>query len=160
MARAYSENGRSENALADVRSQCDHSGVFGLLLSIGLAVMSLEQAPIDPQRLAEEETRDADLVREFAKNGDVAETKRPISAYFLVQRDKLAQIKREVVAAGWRVVSASAPDKQGVIYLNIERVQALTPGDLAQLRNDALKIESYFQADYDGWEASVEARED
>ncbi|MBK6414496.1 ribonuclease E inhibitor RraB [Sphingopyxis sp.] len=130
--------------------------MFSIVATLGILLMDLDHVPIAAERLAKEEASDAQLVDALKQAGDVATVVRTISAYFVGKDGPIKDLKGDVDALGWRLVSVSGPEQDGSFYLWLEREQSTSLEDLARLRSDALKIEAHYEVKYDGWETSAE----
>lgn len=122
--------------------------------------MGSDHVPVSAERLAKEEASDAQVVDALKQAGDVPTIVRTVSAYFVGQDGPINNLKGDVDALGWRLVSVSGPEQDGTFYLWLEREQSTRPEDLARLREDALRIEANYDVEYDGWETSAETGTD
>lgn len=120
--------------------------------------MNADQARIDPKRLASEEALDASVARHLVEAGDLADVVRPINAYFSGTSPEIDRLNADAATMGWRTVRVGDPDEHGILLLWLERPQAVTPDALAALRNDALKIEAFYEVEYDAWDTPVETK--
>lgn len=121
----------------------------GILFAIATAT-TLDPISVDQARLQAERAADADVLSSLRKNGDCASAVRSVDLRFVGSKSGISELSAMSADLGFTVIqSVQTPDGETAIDLSVQS-DAL-PSSIDRLTVTALKIETRFNLQYNGW---------